>query len=261
MKQERGREERDTNQSMRALAWAWLAAVDEKCVASSCAAIIIVAKSKPHLTHARTHARRRRSRHLLWGRTPHARLLRLLLLATSFSSICVQTLISFSLSLSLCGDPWVLPVSDPYRSDLLLGIWCELDNTHLAESSVGDAHGGKKNSAAHVEEEDSHGCEWYRRSWNPTLYFPCKLARSIAPGTFSTNSKLAAIAAKSSRPTCLPKKELCLLACGREGGREGVCSGVCVRRLWRIGSAAAEEEEAAFEVGKKCGSSMHWQDP
>jgi hypothetical protein len=36
-------------------------------------------------------------------------------------------------------------------------------------------------------------------------------------------------------------------------------------RLWRIGTAAEEEEEeeeeAAFEVGKKCGSSMHWQDP
>ncbi len=50
-----------------------------------------------------------------------------------------------------------------------------------------------------------------------------------------------------------------MLACFA-GGREGVCSGVCVRRLWRIG-AAGEEEEAAFEVGKKCGSSMHWQDP
>jgi hypothetical protein len=47
------------------------------------------------------------------------------------------------------------------------------------------------------------------------------------------------------------------------GGREGVCSGVCVRRLWRIGAAGEEEEEeeAVFEVGKKCGSSMHWQDP
>ncbi len=46
--------------------------------------------------------------------------------------------------------------------------------------------------------------------------------------------------------------------------REGVCSGVCVRRLWRIGAAGEEEEEeeeAVFEVGKKCGSSMHWQDP
>jgi hypothetical protein len=66
----------------------------------------------------------------------------------------------------------------------------------------------------------------------------------------------------------LPKKELCLLACGREGGREGgrefVLESV-FERLWRIGTAAEEEEEeeeeAAFEVGKKCGSSMHWQDP
>jgi hypothetical protein len=62
-------------------------------------------------------------------------------------------------------------------------------------------------------------------------------------------------------PSHLFAKERIVLACLREGGREGVCSGVCVRRLWRIGSAAAEEEEAAFEVGKKCGSSMHWQDP
>ncbi len=66
----------------------------------------------------------------------------------------------------------------------------------------------------------------------------------------------------------MPKKELCLLACGREGGREGgrefVLESV-FERLWRIGTAAEEEEEeeeeAAFEVGKKCGSSMHWQDP
>jgi hypothetical protein len=54
-----------------------------------------------------------------------------------------------------------------------------------------------------------------------------------------------------------------LLACGREGGREFVLESV-FERLWRIGTAAEEEEEeeeAAFEVGKKCGSSMHWQDP
>ncbi len=90
---------------------------------------------------------------------------------------------------------------------------------------MGMRTGGKKDSAADVEEEDSHGCEWYRRSWNPTLYFPCNLARSIAPGTFSTNSKLAAIAAKSSRPTRLSKKELCLLAL-LEGGREFVLESV-----------------------------------
>lgn len=52
-----------------------------------------------------------------------------------------------------------------------------------------------------------------------------------------------------------------MLACLREGGREFVLESV-FERLWRIGTAAEEEEEeAAFEVGKKCGSSMHWQDP
>ncbi len=144
-----------------------MAAVDEKCVASSCAAIIIFAKSKPHEdTHARTHARTHDeedpgtccedARHMhdccdcCCSQPPFSR--------------SVQTLISFSLSFCLC-----LSVGIPgcrIHTEATSSWEFDANSTTpiLQKVQMGMRTGGKKNSAADVEEEDSYGCEWYRRS-------------------------------------------------------------------------------------------------